>query len=164
MATSINRMQFLRGDFSGRQSPLRPPWAKSEAEFIESCTACNECLSACPQKIIVKGRAGYPLVDFNLGECVFCERCLQACPTDALEKTGDQPWQIQAEISPSCLTMKGVVCRSCSEHCETRAIRFIARVGEVARPQINSQSCNGCGACVAVCPVAAVEIHHAAQI
>lgn len=163
MATTINRMQFLRGDFNGRQSPLRPPWAKSESEFIESCTACNECRIACPEKIIVRGRAGYPLVDFKLGECVFCELCVEACPTDALEKTEAQPWASCAEITADCVTTKGVICQSCGEHCESRAIRFIARVGEVARPQINQQSCNGCGACVAVCPVEAVEVRHATQ-
>jgi len=163
MATSINRFQFLRGDFAGRESPLRPPWAKSESEFIESCTACHQCRSACPQKIIVKGRAGYPLIDFALGECVFCERCVQACHTGALEKTAAQAWSVKAEITAGCLTAKGVVCRSCSEHCESRAIRFIARVGEVATPHINQQGCNGCGACVAVCPVAAVEMHHATR-
>jgi ferredoxin-type protein NapF len=163
MAASINRAQFLRGDFNGRRSPLRPPWAKSESEFVETCTACDQCRSACPEKIIVKGRAGYPLVDFARGECVFCERCVEACHTGALEKTADQPWDIKAEISPACLTTKGVVCRSCSEHCESRAIRFIARLGEVARPQINSQGCNGCGACVAVCPVAAVEMRYASM-
>lgn len=161
MAASINRMQFLRGDFSGRLSPLRPPWAKPESYFVESCTACDQCRSACPQKIIVRGRAGYPLVDFALGECVFCERCVEACDTGALEKTAEPAWSMQAEIGPACLTAKGVVCRSCSEHCESRAINFMAKLGEVASPQINLQSCNGCGACVAVCPVAAVEMRYA---
>lgn len=161
MATSINRAQFLRGDFNGRHSPLRPPWAKPEAEFVESCTACDQCCSACPEKIIVKGRAGYPLVDFALGECVFCERCVEACQTGALEKNNARAWSMQAEISQACLTAKDVVCRSCSEHCERSAIHFIARLGTVAKPQINHDSCNGCGACFAVCPVDAVEMRNA---
>jgi ferredoxin-type protein NapF len=32
-------------------------------------------------------------------------------------------------------------------------------VGGVATPAVDATSCTGCGACVAPCPVAAIEVH-----
>jgi ferredoxin-type protein NapF len=51
-----------------------------------------------------------------------------------------------------------VVCRSCGEVCDESAIRFKLEVGGIARPLLDQEQCNGCGACFAVCPVRAVRI------
>ena len=41
---------------------------------------------------------------------------------------------------------------------EQQAIRFSPRLGRVPTPGIHAESCNGCGACVADCPVGSISI------
>ncbi len=82
----ITRMQFLRGDLKGDNVPFRPPWAIPEKYFIDFCTRCDKCIEACFDELIVKGRGGYPYIDFKRGGCDFCEDCLNVCETNALKK------------------------------------------------------------------------------
>lgn len=159
----ISRTDFLRGDFSGRRVPVRPPWAHEESLFVEKCTRCQQCIDTCPERIINKGRGGYPAVDFKLGECTFCGDCVRACKDGALHCPDEQfdaakAWKIKATIQPDCLAHNGVECRVCGEHCESAAIRFQLIAGMAAIPRVNNELCNGCGACLAACPVVAVRI------
>jgi len=158
---SISRTQFLRGDFRGAEKALRPPWAVNESQFVDLCNSCGDCIPSCPTSILVKGRAGFPVVDFSKGECEFCGNCVAVCKTGALQQTqqpGEVPWALKAVIGDSCITHQGVVCRSCTEQCETRAIEFQLSVGRVPQPQLDEAKCNGCGACVSICPVNAISV------
>ena len=163
VSTAISRMQFLRGDFSGRGLPLRPPWALAEQSFTSLCDRCGHCIDVCPTQILQSGRGGFPVVDFSAGECLFCEECLDVCKPGALEKAvGGQPWSLKASIdSETCIAFNGVECRSCQDPCEPRAIRMPPVAGGVAIPDIDINLCTGCGACYAVCPVRAVRIQPA---
>jgi len=152
--TPISRFQFLRGEFSGKQQPLRPPWAGSEAEFIANCQRCGECIKACPENILEKGRGGFPQVNFQRGECTFCAHCVDHCPNNALRRTNDPPWQVKAHIETHCLTKRGIICVTCREHCELEAIQF--SLDRVATPTVSLETCNGCGACYQGCPVTAI--------
>lgn len=90
----ITRMQFLRGDLKGKKAPFRPPWAIPENYFVDFCTRCDKCIDACFDELIIKGRGGYPQMDFNRGGCDFCEDCLNVCDAGALKKlplSGDLP-------------------------------------------------------------------------
>ena len=161
MASSISRVQFLRGDFRGRHAAIRPPWALSEAAFVERCTACGDCIERCPTQILRAGRGGYPQVDFSKGECEFCAECAEACESGAIEHHDEaEPWNLSVSIGAGCIALNGVVCRSCGEQCIERAISFRLVVGGAAHPQMESAACNGCGACVAPCPVGAIEIRN----
>lgn len=161
MASRINRAQFLRGDLSGRRGPLRPPWALPEADFIETCTACGECIRACPEKILGVLR-GLPVVNFDKGECTFCAACVDTCRPGALTRAGEsegaRPWTLRAEVGERCLAYQNVLCRTCLESCGERAIRFEPRLGGAALPEIIVAACTGCGACFAPCPVHAITI------
>ncbi|NNG13319.1 MAG: ferredoxin-type protein NapF [Halobacteria archaeon] len=164
MSSTINRAQFLRGDFSGRFRAVRPPWSQAEDEFVENCTRCGDCISACPQHILDKGRGGFPQVDFSRGECLFCGECVQACKVGVLagwSPQGDSSaaWSIRASIGDRCLAQRGVECRSCRDQCDTAAISFRLVAGGVAQPQLDRATCNGCGACYSVCPVQAIELN-----
>ena len=62
-----SRRGFLRGRPRPR-AEIRPPWALTEPAFSARCTRCGDCLTACPQKILVAGDGGFPTVDFARGE------------------------------------------------------------------------------------------------
>jgi len=163
MRTAVSRAGFLRGDFSGRSSPLRPPWTLPEAHFVERCNRCGACLEACPAGILEKGRGGFPQVNFSRGECTFCGACEQACTAGAFtdpsrRAAASRPWSVRAAINERCLARRAVECRSCADQCDATAIRFRLVVGGSALPVLDQASCSGCGACYAVCPVQAIEL------
>ena len=160
MSAQVSRMQFLRGDFKGKESPLRPPWAIDESLFTEICTNCGECTSHCPTHIIKQARANFPVVDFTSGECLFCEQCLDVCKPRALLKSDlKKPWALKATIKTDiCIAHQGVECRSCYDPCEAQAIMMPPRLGGISIPIISPDTCTGCGACISVCPVNAVSI------
>lgn len=162
----VDRFQFLRGNFSGGNRIVRPPWAIPENIFSDACERCEKCTQACPEQIIGRGSGGYPEVSFANGDCTFCEACVEACPTHALSlveplalETRRAPWRIHAEITDGCIARAGVECRVCGEYCEAGAIRFRLAVGGAATPEIDRDLCSGCGACVAPCPVDAVAVN-----
>jgi ferredoxin-type protein NapF len=164
LATSISRGQFLRGDFRGRQTPIRPPWALSESQFVELCTRCGSCGDACPHQIVATGSGGFPKIDFSRGECTFCGECVAACRDGALSQAGGRrPWRHAAAMNDRCLALGRIVCRSCADVCEAGAIRFRLRPGGVPTPRVEVELCSGCGACFGVCPVGAIEMRPAPQ-
>ncbi|WP_207905744.1 ferredoxin-type protein NapF [Aestuariirhabdus litorea] len=149
---------MLRGRRSAPTPPLRPPWSLEESLFTQHCTRCGDCIDVCETAILVKGDGGFPTVDFARGECTFCQGCLSHCETGALNAAITPPWNIKAGINAQCLTQQQVVCRSCADLCETRAIRFDPLAGGVASPRIEADQCTGCGACVSVCPSHAINL------
>jgi ferredoxin-type protein NapF len=131
----------------------------AEAGFVDFCTRCEECISACPEKILVRGAGGFPLVDFSRGACTFCHACADVCQPGVVYFRPDlPPWHINIEITRNCLALRGVVCASCRDQCEQEAIRLRHQVGTVAVPEIVAGACNGCGACYAGCPTRAIRI------
>lgn len=153
------RRQLLRGNIARKPMPQRPPWSLAEMQFITACTRCNHCLSACPEGILLQGDGGYPELDFRRGECTFCGACVKACEPQALGPMTATPWQLQLTISDQCVAKRQVVCRSCGEACDSQAIRFTPRLNQTAAPEVDVDACTGCGACVSVCPVAAITLN-----
>lgn len=159
MTNPSSRRNFLRGQFSARKGPLRPPWALVETEFLHACTRCGECARACPTQVISERDAGYPVMNFTAGECTFCGDCVTACTKGALKRQeGQKPWPAKAVIGEQCLAHQRIECRVCGEQCEARAIRFPLKDGGIAAPDLDSALCSGCGACVAPCPVGAITV------
>lgn len=156
----IKRNQFIRGQSIG-ESAIRPPWSIEETDFTESCTRCFQCAEACPLNLIVKGSGGFPEMTFLRQGCDYCEACVRACPEKTLSFTDENeqsPWQQYADINDQCFAGRGIVCRSCGEVCESRAIEFKITVGGNSQVNLNTASCDGCGECVHVCPAHAIKI------
>jgi ferredoxin-type protein NapF len=157
---NLQRRSLFKGRLGTSKSVFRPPWETQTADFTDLCTRCGDCVQECPEGILVKGDGGFPEIDFKLGECTFCGDCASACETQALLRTSEEqsPWTYVAEVKESCLAHQGVVCRTCSECCEARAITFKPEIGGVSKPLLDADVCNGCGACISGCPVGAIDM------
>jgi len=156
-SVNLSRRNLLRGRVSTTPPPIRPPGALAEPEFTSKCTTCDECVTACPEGIIFRGSGGYPEVDFRRGECTFCMRCVDVCADEALSASTQPLWQLELRVLDNCLARGQVVCQACADVCEAEAIRFAPKLGSVATPRIDKDSCTGCGACIAACPEDALE-------
>lgn len=156
----VARRLFFRGEAGTRSSALRPPWALAEAAFEQSCTRCDACIDACPTEVLGRGGGGFPEADFKRSECNFCGDCVTVCAPGALTRAnpGAAPWAHVAAIGQNCFALRRIECRACGEACAESAIRFELRLGAVARPVVNATLCNGCGACVRVCPAEAIHM------
>lgn len=161
MKDNVSRRALLFGRRgpSGQDDVIRPPWALAADLFAGKCTGCAACVEACPENILILDTRKKARVDFSKGECTFCTDCAVPCKDGAIVITDlDQPWSLQVSIEGTCLAMKGVECRICDDQCDPRAIRFRVTSGGVSLPQLDQDVCTGCGACVAPCPVGAIEI------
>jgi MauM/NapG family ferredoxin protein len=145
-----------RGSDAAALALLRPPGAIAEADFLESCTKCGDCTSACPHDAIREAPArlrearGTPIIDPLTSPCRMCEDlpCITACDTGALRP--EAPAALgAAQIAPlDCLNQLSTTCSVCVEHCPVPgAIEIVGIV-----PEVNEPLCTGCGACQHVCP------------
>ena len=137
---------------------VRLPWLKPGLDFTAECSRCGNCKTACPEKIIIMGDGGFPVLDFSKGECSFCQACVTSCEEDLFDLQQTNAWQYKAKINANCFNAESVYCRSCAESCEVQAISFNFTNTVFVKPTVASHDCNGCGACVAVCPAKAIII------
>lgn len=161
-ATALSRRTFLRVRGEARPAPARPPWALTEAAFRDACTRCGDCVAACPEQVLAIADDGWPARLVRAGECTWCGDCERACTPKALDRQQRPASTLQAAIGATCLTASGIVCQSCRDVCPENAIRFLP--ARVAAPQLSPYSCSGCGACVPVCPTAAITLVERGQI
>lgn len=156
----LSRRAFLGVSRPNQGSPVRPPWALAEAQFLSLCTRCNACIDACPTGLLKVGEGGFPEADFTPGQapagCTFCGDCRAVCTVGAL--AASNTWVLKASFSSDCLAARQVVCRTCAECCEFSAIHFPPRLGGVAQPSLDDEACTGCGACLADCPTRAIRV------
>jgi MauM/NapG family ferredoxin protein len=145
-----------RGSNEAAFALLRPPGAVAEPDFLESCSRCGDCASACPHDAIraasaqLRGSEGTPIIDPLLSPCLMCEDfpCISACETGALRS--EAPAALgAARVQPiDCLNRLSASCSVCVERCPVPGA--IAFVGDV--PEVNERMCTGCGVCQYVCP------------
>lgn len=157
----LARRNFFRGKKISTPAAIRLPWVIDEQHFIDGCTQCGDCIKSCEENIIVKGDGGFPTIDFSKGECSFCQHCIAVCDQPLFVDKREQSqtaWQLDIKIKSNCLAMNQVVCQSCQDSCETEAISFKYLTSKTPQPQIELDKCNGCGACVSICPQAAIEL------
>lgn len=150
-----------------RKTPVVPPGAQSLQNMNKHCTACQLCVSLCPNNILRPSETlstfMQPEISFERGFCrPECTKCSSVCPNKAIisittaEKTaisiGQAIW-----IKDNCvINTDKLQCTSCERHCLTGAIILVAIHPEDEKslkiPVINNQLCIGCGACEHYCP------------
>lgn len=141
---------------------ILPPWTGRPQDFRSKCDGCGRCIAACPEKILVSDRTGFPHIDFSLGACTFCGACVESCVREAF--TADPakaPWQVRAVITNACLIHNNVLCMICAEHCTAGAIIIPRQADTASIPQVLADRCSGCGACFSPCPSRAIVMGNA---
>ncbi len=179
---SFSRRQFLQGvgavaaglavmpltTLEKRPTPLRPPGALPEAQFLEVCIACQECVRVCPthglQAAFLQTGAvgiGMPVLVPRLGGCalgVSCNQlCEQVCPVAAIRPVRKQDLKLgTARVDHTlCLAWdQGVKCLVCVEACQ-----YQAAIPYQGRVTVDKNKCVGCGFCESGCPVPGSAIH-----
>ena len=142
-------------------SPLvvRPPYGLSESLFQSECPACESkaCVASCEEKILYIGEDGTAQLSFASSGCTFCDDCAHACEAGVLNlEQSAYREKIAASFvinTQGCVAHNQVICFSCKEPCIDDAILF----NGMFNPVIDMSRCTGCGFCISVCPVDAIE-------
>lgn len=152
-----------------RDTPVTPPGSVSARNLQRHCTACQLCVSACPNNVLrpssAPSRFMQPEMSFERGFCrPECTRCSQVCPTAAIQPVkkedksfihiGHAVW-----IAENCIpVVNGDRCGACARRCPQEAILMVdyttpdGRTVEV--PAVDKERCIGCGECEYLCPAA----------
>ena len=145
-----------------RKTRITPPGSISLNNMSRHCTACQLCVSACPNDVLRPSTElssfMQPEMSFERGYCrPECSRCSEVCPTGAIRKispadktaihVGHAVW-----LAKNCIPLTdGVSCGNCARHCPTGAIQMVEYQGAEV-PAVDSNKCIGCGACENLCP------------
>ena len=150
-----------------RKTPIVPPGALSAKNMQNHCTACQLCVSACPNNIL---KPSHDLVTFMQPEMSYehgycrpeCVECSQVCPAGAIQPitTAEKSALsigIAVWIKDYCVVNTDEVqCHNCERHCPTGAIMLVDRdpgySDSLKIPVVNNELCIGCGACENLCP------------
>lgn len=147
-----------------RATPIAPPGAFSLRNFVQHCTACQLCVSVCPNEVLRPFTSLLePEMSYERGYCrPECVKCSEVCPTGAIKpitvadksaiQIGHAVW-----IKENCIPLRdGQSCNNCERHCPTKAIQMVpsdpSNPDSLKIPVVNEEKCIGCGACENLCP------------
>ena len=147
-----------------RAERLVPFGAESVKDFYDRCTACQLCVSNCPNGVLRPstdiGHFLQPQMGYEKGWCrPECTTCSQVCPAGAIrplkaeEKLTHKIGTAKVNLS-LCLAAKDEAgCGNCSRHCPVGAVRMVKTDGyHRSIPVVAEAQCIGCGACEYLCP------------
>ncbi len=150
-----------------RATPIVPPGARSLRNMAAHCTACQLCVSVCPNGVLRPSAKletlMQPVASYERGYCrPECTKCSEVCPAGAIVKiTAAEKSAVQIGhavwIRENCIPLTdGVSCGNCARHCPAGAILMVPsdpdRADSPRIPVVNTERCIGCGACENLCP------------
>lgn len=150
-----------------RKTPIVPAGADSQRHFFQHCTACQLCVSVCPNGVLRPSTKldtlMQPEMSYERGYCrPECTKCSEVCPAGAITKITDvEKSSIQIGhavwVKKNCIPLTdGVECGNCARHCPTGAIQMVPsdknNPDSPKIPVVNTARCIGCGACENLCP------------
>lgn len=150
-----------------RAVPIVPAGARSRRHFAQHCTACQLCVSVCPNQVLRPStdlkHLMQPEMSYERGYCrPECTKCAEVCPTEAIHLTdladksstqiGHAVW-----IADNCIVNTDrMSCGNCARHCPSGAIQMVPKDANdpdsLKIPVVNVERCIGCGACENLCP------------
>ena len=150
-----------------RATPIVPAGAVSLRNFSQHCTACQLCVSVCPNEVLRPsanlGSLMQPTMSYERGYCrPECVKCSEVCPAGAIRpisvidkssiRIGHAVW-----VKENCIPLRdGQPCDNCARHCPTKAIQMVSSdpndPKSIKIPVVNEEKCIGCGACENLCP------------
>lgn len=150
-----------------RATPIVPPGALNARHFAQHCTACQLCVSACPNSVLRPStgltKLMQPEISYERGYCrPECTRCSDVCPAGAIRpitveekssiRIGHAVW-----VKKNCIPLTDAVeCGNCARHCPSGAILMVPSdtddANSIRIPVVNAERCIGCGACENLCP------------
>ena len=145
---------------------LRPPGALPEAEFLETCHRCGNCVKNCPANAILRLQstqsdiANTPYIDPDEQPCVICDSlaCMYVCPSGALQTVYAEDIRMGVAVfsAETCLRTKEIDCTYCVDTCPIGedAIRLTPD-GFI---EVLDPGCTGCGVCQYACPTSPKSI------
>ena len=150
-----------------RKTPITPFGSESVEKFYKHCTACQLCVTVCPNNVLrPSSRLEHlmqPEMSFEKGYCrPECVKCSEVCPAGAIlkitpeEKTEWKVGTAGVDYDLCVVNRDGVSCGNCAHHCPVGAIRMVRKNPDDEKspriPSVNEQKCIGCGACENLCP------------
>ena len=150
-----------------RATPLTPAGSWSARHLAHHCTACQLCVSACPNEVLRPStdwtKLMQPEMSYERGYCrPECTRCSEVCPTGAIRRvTKEEKSSVQIGhavwVKKNCIPLTdGVTCGNCARHCPSGAIQMVPSDPEdeqsIRIPVVDTERCIGCGACENLCP------------
>lgn len=165
--------------FAARARSLRPPGAVPEAAFQAACIRCGSCSRICPTSIIQTslrpadptGLCTPTLVFSNHNYCLQdCNLCGQVCPTAVirplpLKLKNESPIGLASIHLPRCYLTLEKECGVCIARCPRHALIDTFDYDSYrASITVRAPLCNGCGACVGICPPKVIRILPLASI
>ena len=150
-----------------RKTKIVPPGAQSIKNLTSHCTACQLCVSVCPNGVLRPSTdlesLMQPESSYERGYCrPECTKCSEVCPAGAIKpitredksstQIGHAVW-----VKENCIPLTdGVECGNCARHCPAGAITMVhseaGNDSSVKIPVVNTERCIGCGACENLCP------------
>lgn len=162
LATIIDKKQ------PSRAVRVVPPGAMGLSHLERHCTACQLCITACPNGVLRPSTElstfMQPVVGYENGYCrPECVKCSSVCPAGAFhpitvaQKSSIQIGRAIVRLDACLVAAEGKHCGSCAKHCPSEAITMAPINPDDPTshwmPVVNETKCIGCGACEYLCPV-----------